>query len=115
LSTPGTSLNLVVSLMVSAVIFSGYTEKNVNPHVYPESAQNPIFSDIEKINNTAGYYLKVTEPLDAQKINILRENGVRELYNTSEDTIYYGLIEESSITMIENLDFVQEVYLPQIK
>ncbi len=69
----------------------------------------------KKINNTAGYYLKVTEPLDGEKINVLRGNGVRVLYNTSEDTIYYGLIEESNITIIEKLEFVQEVYLPQIK
>jgi len=112
LLTQKITIALIAGLMATVISLTGCMERQV----YPENiAKDPIFSDMKKAINTAGYYIQVIEPLDAQKISILRKNGVRELYNTSEDNIYYGLIEESNLTKVENLKFVREVYLPKTR
>ncbi len=90
-------------------------EENPAKLIYPNDMINTIFDDSEKINNTAGFLIKCYKPLTENQIQVLRDSGVRRLQASEIETIYHRLIEENKIEEVENLDFVEYVYLYKTK
>ena len=89
--------------------------KNPAEEIYPEDVEFTYFDDSEKINNTAGFLIKLYEPitkdeLGAQRVETLRSSGVRLLQASEIPAVLHSLIEENKVEEVEELDFVEYVY-----
>ncbi len=83
---------------------------------YPAEVKNILFDDSEKIQNTAGFLIQTYDPLwepeyeYKDKIQILRNSGVRVLKTSDIPIVYHSLIEEDKVDEVRNLSFVKAVY-----
>ncbi|MBA7530772.1 hypothetical protein ES705_22982 [subsurface metagenome] len=97
--------------------FQGMKLPGENPaeEIYPAEVKFTYFDDREKINNTAGFLIKLYEPIakdkyGSQRVETLRNSGVRLLQASEIPTVLHSLIEENKVEEVENLDFVEYVY-----
>ena len=93
--------------------------KDCSEEIYPAEVKFTYFDDREKINNTAGFLIKLYEPIakdmyGSQRVETLRNSGVRLLQASEISTVLHSLIEENKVEEVESLDFVEYVYPYQI-
>lgn len=96
--------------------FQGMKLPGNGEEIYPEDVKFTYFDDREKINNTAGFLIKLYEPITkdeygAWQVQTLRDSSVRLLQASEIPTVLHSLIEENKVEEIETLDFVEYVYL----
>lgn len=101
--------------------FQGMKLPGENPaeEIYPADVKFTYFDDREKINNTAGFLIKLYEPIakdkyGSQRVETLRNSGIRLLQASEISTVLHSLIEENKVEEVESLDFVEYVYPYQI-
>jgi len=117
-------LVLVIALVIGIVALSGFVKKPIGGNeIYPQQISNTIFDDSSnlinpqtgEVTNTAEYLIKTYNPLTESQIQTLRNSGVWRLQASDVPNIYFSLIEETKISQIKSLSFIQDVYLPQVR
>jgi len=108
-------ISFLIGWTICSFLFQGMKPPGDEKEIYPEDVKFTYFDDREKINNTAGFLIKLYEPIakdeyGALQVQTLRNSGVRLLQASEIATVLHSLIEENKVEEVETLDFVEYIY-----